>query len=105
MNVTVRPELLAWARNRASLTVAELAPKVGTKTKPGPIQEWEESDVPVEMASETPGTLNTGGIAATQEVTDWTGMTIKIPDCCKSVWVACFRATENLWSAPSIIHC
>lgn len=49
MNVTVRPELLAWARNRASLTVAELAPKVGTKTKPAPIQEWEESDAPVEI--------------------------------------------------------
>lgn len=49
MNVTVRPELLTWARNRASLTVAELAPKVGTKTKPAPIQEWEESDSPVEI--------------------------------------------------------
>lgn len=49
MNVTVRPELLAWARNRASLTVAELAPKVGTKSRPAPLQEWEESDVPVEV--------------------------------------------------------
>lgn len=49
MNVTVRPELIAWARNRASLTVAELAPKVGTKTKPAPIQDWEDSETPVEI--------------------------------------------------------
>jgi len=49
MNVTVRPELLSWARNRASLTVAELAQKVGTVKNPAPIQAWEDSDAPVEI--------------------------------------------------------
>ncbi len=49
MNVTVRPELLSWARNRASLTVAELAQRVGTAKNPAPIAEWESSGVPVVM--------------------------------------------------------
>lgn len=49
MNVTVQPELLRWARNRASLTVAELAQRVGTAKNPAPIEEWESSTVPVEI--------------------------------------------------------
>lgn len=49
MNVTIRPELISWARNRASLTVDELASAVGTKKNPAPIQEWEDSEIPVEI--------------------------------------------------------
>lgn len=49
MNVTVQPDLLSWARNRASLTVAQLAQKVGTMKNPAPIQAWETSLVPVEI--------------------------------------------------------
>lgn len=43
MNVQVRPKLLKWARERASLAPAELAAMVGTKANPAPIEEWEES--------------------------------------------------------------
>ncbi len=49
MNVTVRPELLKWARNRASLTVAELSLKVGSQKNPAPIQEWEDALNEVEI--------------------------------------------------------
>lgn len=50
MNVTVQPELLKWARNRASLTVAELAPKVGTPKNPAPLEDWESSEKPIEIS-------------------------------------------------------
>ena len=43
MNVTVRPELLKWARERASLTLPQLAQMVGTASKPAPIEEWEKT--------------------------------------------------------------
>lgn len=44
----VRPELLRWARERASLEPDELARKVGTKDNPAPIDEWERTgEVPV----------------------------------------------------------
>lgn len=43
MNVTVRPELLEWARERASLTLPELAQKVGSAAKPAPVEEWEKT--------------------------------------------------------------
>jgi Zn-dependent peptidase ImmA (M78 family) len=43
MNVQVRPKLLEWARERASLDPAELATMVGTKAKPAPIEEWEKT--------------------------------------------------------------
>lgn len=53
MNVSVRPELIRWARVRASLSVDELARKVGTKTNPAPIGEWEPArgavEIPVEQ--------------------------------------------------------
>jgi Zn-dependent peptidase ImmA (M78 family) len=40
MTVTVRPELLEWARERASLSVSELAQKLGTTANPAPIEQW-----------------------------------------------------------------
>jgi Zn-dependent peptidase ImmA (M78 family) len=43
MNVTVQPDLLKWARERASLAPQELARMVGTKAKPAPIEEWERT--------------------------------------------------------------
>lgn len=43
MNVTVRPELLAWARERASLSLPELAQRVGSAARPAPVEEWERT--------------------------------------------------------------
>ena len=43
MNVNDRPELLKWARERASLTLPQLAQMVGTAAKPAPIEEWEKT--------------------------------------------------------------
>lgn len=43
MEVTVKPELLKWARERASLKPAELALKVGKANSPAPIEEWEQT--------------------------------------------------------------
>lgn len=43
MNVTVRPELLEWARERASLSLAELARMVGSTANPAPVEEWEKT--------------------------------------------------------------
>jgi Zn-dependent peptidase ImmA (M78 family) len=45
MNVTIQPELLVWARNRASLDLDDLARKVGTAERPAPILEWERTGV------------------------------------------------------------
>lgn len=49
MNIAVRPELLRWARTRASLTVDELASKVGTKKSPAPIEAWESAQTSIEV--------------------------------------------------------
>ncbi len=43
MNVTVQPELLVWARERASLSQVALAHKVGSPNKPAPIEVWEST--------------------------------------------------------------
>ena len=43
MTITVEPGLLVWARERASLSLPELATKVGTKRNPAPLEEWEET--------------------------------------------------------------
>lgn len=43
MSVIVRPELLRWARERASLDPQQLARMVGTKERPAPIEEWERT--------------------------------------------------------------
>jgi hypothetical protein len=40
--------------------------------------------------------LNTGGIVVTQEVADYTGKMIKIPDICKVFGVTCLRTSEVL---------
>src|SRR5262245_9574077 len=51
MNVSIRPQLLKWARERASLSSAELGIIVGTKLNPAPIDAWEQADEPIVISS------------------------------------------------------
>lgn len=53
MNVQVQPALLKWARERASMSTAELAQFVGTKNAPAPLEEWESAPGPVTISSKT----------------------------------------------------
>lgn len=47
--VSIQPDLIQWARERASLSVDQLAPKVGTPKNPAPLAEWENSEEPIEI--------------------------------------------------------
>lgn len=53
MNVQVQPALLKWARERASMSIAELAQFVGTKNAPAPLEEWETTSGTVTISSKT----------------------------------------------------